>query len=135
MFLSQPVIHSATLFKQSVSLSKHVNPPTSSLFQWTLAATGAHTHTHAHGSVSGISEHHQTNTPFLHIQVGGVSDSTAGTDVGKEKRAASPSWKQKINKSVGRRPRSVLLFHAFMCSPNRREKKKRCVMVYTVSCT
>ena len=52
-FLRQSVIHSVTLFKQSASLSKHVNPPTSSLFPWTLAAVchstsgsspGAHIH-------------------------------------------------------------------------------------------
>lgn len=37
-FSQESVIHSAVLFKQSVSLSKHVNPPTSSVFPRTLAA-------------------------------------------------------------------------------------------------
>lgn len=37
-FLSQSVIYSVTLFKQSDSLSKHFNPPTSSLFPGMLAS-------------------------------------------------------------------------------------------------
>lgn len=58
---------SATLLKQSASLSKHVNPPTSSPSLRTLPS---HTHTHVreHSRVSRISEHLQTNPPppFVH---------------------------------------------------------------------
>lgn len=57
LFLSQSVIQSETPSKQSASLSKHVNPPTSSLFPWTLAAvcsstlvlSWVHTHMHTEG--------------------------------------------------------------------------------------
>lgn len=58
--VSQSVIQSETLSKQSASLSKHVNPPTSSLFPWTLAAVCSSTlvlswvHTHMHTGVSAL---------------------------------------------------------------------------------
>lgn len=76
----QSVIHSVTLFKQSASLSKHFNPPTSSLFPWTLAAVchgtsgsspGARSRARLTGGVSALfSQALATNIPFLHIQMG-----------------------------------------------------------------
>ena len=115
LFSSHSIIQSATLFKQSVFLSKHVNPPTSSLFPWTLAPvcqSAQHTNKHAHTCSPEGQQHQQACSnkyPFLHIQVRSRSDNPAGTlhNVGRNRWIFS--LEIKINKAVRRLPSFVVL--------------------------
>lgn len=109
LFFSQTVIHSATLFKQSVSLSKHVNPPTSSLFPWTPAATGTHMHTAVSAALASIFKQIPL---FFCIFKWEANQNTAWT--GRDGWIFS--LEREINQCDRTLLRFVVLFHIFLCS-------------------